>query len=149
MNEVLAKGKRTLLIIGAGHLETMLGWGACISCAPNVRSIVEATYPKTLFVIQPHFGLPLERCDREVEAHFLQGPKPALTPLQDAELETLLNRPECRVDNDWGEVARAWGDAYLYLGKSEKLTLSPYPGDPESSYLKLLKAYLESGKLSR
>ena len=141
LREILDRDKKALLIIGAGHFMSG-GMSATVSELENsepgqynVKAFIDAYYPDKLFIIQNHWRLPKLACNEVLEARLKQWTPPHLTSLQNTLLANFLNSPECKVDNIWGELARAWGDAYLYLGKSDALTLSPLPGEPEKPYL--------------
>lgn len=155
MHKVLAKGQKALLIIGAGHFmsgNSMLGGSSATVLevenrqpyAYDVRAFLDAYYPNKLFVIQIHWGLPKLMCNRELEAELKKWPPPYLLSLRDTPLADFLNGSRCKAESDWGDLTRAWGDAYLYLGQSDNLTVSPLPDESATPYLELvLKAYPE------
>lgn len=147
LQKILAKGEKALLIIGAGHFLAdgfSSGTATVFECkyrppyAYNVKACIDAFYPNKLFLVQNHWGLPKPLCNRQLEAWLEQGPIPSLTPLRETSLATFLDSPECKSETWWGTLTSAWSDAYLYLGKSEELTTSPLPGEPETPYLKML-----------
>ena len=143
LQEILAKGEKALLVIGAGHFVddgTSVSTATVFECkyrvpyAYNVRACIDAFYPDKLFLIQNHWGLPKLLCNRQVEAQLEQGPVPSLTPLGKSALATFLDSPDCNSETWWGTLASAWSDAYLYLGKRDELTVSPLPGEPETPF---------------
>ncbi len=147
MREVLAKNNKALLVIGAGHF---MSGGSSATVAElenrepyryNVKAFINAYYPNDLFVIQVHWGLLRMACDSELEAELAKWRPPYLLSLRSTPLTKLLNGLKCRVAdiNDiWGNLTRPWGDAYLYLGQSEDLKLSPLPGRSVVPYLELM-----------
>lgn len=147
LREILAKGEKALLIIGAGHFvdddvddglrastATVFECKYRLPYAYNVVACIDAYYPGRLFLIQNHWGLAEPSCNRQLEAQLEQGPVPSLTPLRESFLATFLDSPRCKSETWWGTLTSAWSDAYLYLGKSDELTLSPLPGEPETPF---------------
>ncbi len=144
---ILAKGEKALLIIGAGHFvaddytkstATVFECKYRVPYTYNVRACIDAFYPGKLFLVQNHWGLPKPLCNQRLEAQLELGPVPSLTPLRDTALATFLDSPECKSESWRGTYTNAWSDAYLYLGKSDELTTSPLPGEPETPFLKTL-----------
>ncbi len=145
LQKILAKGKKALLVIGAGHVvddglrastATIFECKYRLPYRYNVRACIDAYYPGKLFLIQNHWGLPKPFCNRQLEARLESGPVPSLTSLRDTALATFLDSPECSSKSWWGTLTSAWSNAYLYLGKSDKLILSPLPGEPETPFSK-------------
>lgn len=148
LQKILAKGEKALLIIGAGHFLAdgfASGTATVFECkyrppyAYNVKTCIDAYYPDKLFLIQNHWRLSEPLCNKKLEAQLELGPAPSLTPLRDASLATFLDSPECKSETLWGTLTSAWSDAYLYLGKSEELTLSPLPGEPKTPFSEWLR----------
>ena len=149
MQKILAKGEKALLIIGAGHLvddvvddDLRASTATIFECkyrtpyVYNVKACIDAYYPGKLFLIQNHWGLPEPLCNRQLEARLESGPVPSLTSLQGTALAAFLDSPKCKPETWWGTLTSAWSDAYLYLGRSDKLTLSPLPREPETPFSK-------------
>lgn len=147
LQKILAKGEKALLVIGAGHfVDDVVDDGLRASTATvfeckyrlpyayNVRACIDAYYPNKLFLIQNHWSLSEPLCNQQLETRLELGPVPSLTPLQDTALATFLDSPKCKSETWWGTLTSAWSDAYLYLGKSDELTLSPLPGEPETPF---------------
>lgn len=147
LQEILAKNEKALLIIGAGHLmsdDSVANISEIESGQPyeyDVKAFIDAYYPDKLFVIQNHWGLSEPLCNRQLEAQLELGPMPSLTSLQGTALAEFLESPSCKPANLWGTLTGAWSDAYLYLGKSNELTVSPLPGEPEMSYMELIRKH--------
>ena len=147
LQKILAKGEKALLVIEAGHVvddglrastATVFECNYRLPYKYNVRACIDAYYPGKLFLIQNHWGLPEPLCNRQLEAWLELGPIPSLTLLRESSLATFLNSPGCKSETWRGTLTSAWGDAYLYLGKSDELTASPLPGEPETPYLETL-----------
>ncbi len=146
LQKILAKGEKALLIIGAGHFMSGDSTATAAEIEDresyrynyNVKAFLDAYYPGKLFVIQNHWGLPKQVCNQKLEMQLEVGPIPSLVLLQGTALENFLNSPSCKVENLWGTFTRAWGDAYLYLGRGDELTVSPLPGESETPYLKTM-----------
>ena len=147
LDHVLAKGEKALLIIGAGHFmpDGFASNPTALECkyrsarARNVQACIDVLYPDNLFLVQNHWSLAEPSCNRQLEARLEQGPVPSLTPLRESPLATFLDSPECKSETLWGLLTGAWSDAYLYLGKSDELTLSPLPGEPPTPYSRFIQ----------
>jgi hypothetical protein len=134
--EILAKGKKALVIYGAAHFRQN---GA-------IDRRVEEKYPNSFFVIFPHFlGFEEATCERDVEANFSAWPIPALaTPIRGTTLAAVLRPKGCtrlgaypslgahptpeliaqRAASDEPNSGVP-GDALLYLGPASSLMVSP------------------------
>lgn len=134
--EILAKGKKALLIYGSGHFRQE---GA-------IDRRVEEHFPNSFFVIFPHFlGFEEVACEKAVEANFSSWPVPALaTPIRGTSLAAVLRPKGCsrlgaypalgahptpeliaqRAASDEPNSGVP-GDALLYLGPASSLTVSP------------------------
>lgn len=124
--EVLAKHRKALVLLGEGHLGhglTRQGWGLAVA-------LYEKTYPGVSLVVAVHG---MNACDarvagspayKAIEARMTSWPVPSLARIQGTWLTAL--------DNIYSNVLRArpWSesyDAYLYLGPSDLLLYEPSP----------------------
>ncbi len=133
-DQVLAKHRKALLIIGAGHiLKRPISWaGATEPPAPTVTMLIEGKYPNSIYVISPHqdFG----EHNSELEPRLAQWPTPSVAVLKDSwigQLEAGLSfRGKIRrIGSDPSKVEDPYpglrmqdiADAYLYLGPSTSM----------------------------
>jgi hypothetical protein len=144
-DEVLAKGRKALLIVGSGHLARQ-----SIRPPEHAGRLIEKRHPKSLFVIIPHIGF--QEQNAELELRLASWPKPSLVFLKgtwlgalDASLVIrLITSPDggkCWYSL-YGETKLEEAvDAYLYLGPSDTLTRSiPSPDIyRDEAYLNELK----------
>ena len=90
-NEILQKHKKTLLIIGSGHLFT--------PDLPNYRfvaSLLEQAYPHSLAVISPFVGYIKPACNAKLVARAKNWPVPAVAgPIEGTWLKLDLQLPAC------------------------------------------------------
>ena len=132
-DEVLAKGRKALLIAGAGHF-TRLGDNSM----DRAGVLIEKGRPKSLFVILTHSGF-LERAE-ELEPRLATWPKPSLVLLKgtwlgglDASLSmrevTSRDGGKCIYNPYTGTLLEDTVDAFLYLGSGNSLTRSLPPPD--------------------
>jgi hypothetical protein len=86
--EILAKGKKTLIIYGGSHFT-----------APyNMNRKIEDGYPHSVFVIEPYTGSANPACDKPFEARASQWPTPALVShIRKSWAEDLISRPGCEL----------------------------------------------------
>ena len=144
-DEVLAKGRKALLIAGSGHFARQ-----SVSPGDHVGRLIEKRHPKSLFVIISHGGF-LEQ-NEELEPRLISWPKPSLAILKGTRLGALDASLVMRVVtsrdggkciyNPYGEtLLEVAADAYLYLGPSDSLTNSPPAPDifKDEVYVKELK----------
>jgi len=135
-NEALGKGRKALLISGAGHMRR-----CCIERPTSVTSRIEIAHPGVVFVALPHQGFQ-ERTE-ELEVGLISWPKPSLALVKDtwlgglsADLITPVGYMKTSPDGPWvpipspfkGETIQDLTDAYLYLGPKASMqedTLSP------------------------
>lgn len=127
-DEVLAKGRKALLIAGDGHFARQ-----SIRPMDHTGRLIEKRRPKSLFVIISHLDF-LER-NEELEPRLASWPKPSLAILKgtwlgalDASLTMRILKSrdggKC-IYNPYGEtLLEDAADAYLYLGHSDSLTIS-------------------------
>jgi hypothetical protein len=118
--EILAKGRKALVIYGGGHFTRQPG-----SPFPNDRMInarIEETHPGAVYVVLPH--LPVEpACRAEFEARtrgWTSGTVAA--PVKGTWMEELYARPGCFRS---GRERNAMADALLYLGDPGDYRMSP------------------------
>lgn len=123
--EVLAKGRKALVLVGTGHLFHDDGHGTAVSA-------YEKTYPRRTYVITTHDGfaafIDLER-GHQLEARMKAWPIPSIVALKDSWLAD-LDLPYFL----WPFTKRIAGmsitdlvDAYLYLGPGGSLTYEETP----------------------
>jgi hypothetical protein len=137
VNNIIAKGKKVLVIYGTFHFygEKSL-WG-----------IVNQAHPGTFFRITPYSGFDENNCSAKFEKQIADWPVPALAaPVRGTMLETAFHTDGChtyprgafrfaptmtpeqqeamlaRMDDENSGVE---GDALLYLGPAASLTMSP------------------------
>lgn len=152
-DQILAQGKKALVIIGAYHLDPA-GFpfliGTALPFPPallrNVRQIMDEAAPGKLYVASVYQGMPDSSCAAAFDAAAAGHSLPALIPLRGTPLADLMNRPECR---DYptqlaelpAEYRPGWADAVIDLAPIDRLTMSMYsPDEPEVSY----RDYLDS-----
>jgi hypothetical protein len=140
-NEVLAKGRRALIIYGAWHLvrkaETL---------DPTLAATIEARHPGSLFLVWPHQPDAIGGKTSRLEPRLRSWPAPSLALVKGTWLgETVLTVPAIRVDGRRQRTVRLrFGrfdelvDAYLYLRPVRSLTQSE-PKDLDAAYLRELQ----------
>ena len=88
--EILAKGKKALLIWGAGH------YG--IYPDPNIRTILDEKHPGKLFTIAPYGGYAQKECTARFERHIKGWAVPSLaSPVRGTTLEADIWRKGCNM----------------------------------------------------
>ncbi|MBW8708513.1 MAG: hypothetical protein JF627_04485 [Alphaproteobacteria bacterium] len=150
--QILARGKKALVIYGAGHyLPSMPG-----SAGEKLRKAgwqeywgetIRHTHPGAMFVVLPYGGTRDKACAQDIESAMAGWSIPALAaPLKGsvtaAKLRTCnplkaenFNFPVDLTDAEKQQVlafeadAPSYADALLYLGPSSSLTISPYIPD--------------------
>jgi hypothetical protein len=149
--EILAKGKRALVIYGNAHFG-MPGIPAELGPVNFLRDVVEQEHPDAFFVVMPYWGFVQKDCSAAFEQTHHDWPTPALAfPVRGSTIEDALTRTGCDVETpprisftlpDKTEAERAelrakWalaardmlsginGDALLYLGPAATLTRTP------------------------
>ncbi|HEY4030734.1 MAG TPA: hypothetical protein VGM25_10345 [Caulobacteraceae bacterium] len=145
--EILAKGKKALVIYGGGHFRTPASAGGDRS----LDAQVEAAFPHSVFLVLPYEGFNEAPCSAALEARATGWPVPALvSPVKGTWLAGLLRAPGCtflpglpviqvlrppqaaQMKSGDEDASGVKADAFLYLGAADSLTLSPI--DP-ASYL--------------
>jgi hypothetical protein len=145
--EVLAKGRKALVLIGTMHIRRGLQPNPTAPFAPefavaNVTKRLEASHPGSVYVILPHDGVagnPDPSIRQGLEQAMQPWPKPSITVLKNTIIGTteakhfispplVLGAPEGHtlsnpVSVD-GLTLADLGDAYLYLGPLDSLTAS-------------------------
>lgn len=116
--EVLAKGRKALLLLGAYHA---LKQG---TPRDTVASLLEQRRPGTVFAVMLYFGMGPHTA--QVEAALSRGPRPGITVLSTSWIGALPARsafelpPVLQVRE--GLLLKDIADAYLYLGSGASLT---------------------------
>jgi hypothetical protein len=136
--EILAKGKKALVIYGGMHF-----YGD-----HSLRGLVEADHPSAFFIVTMYSGFVSKSCIGDFEQATKAWPAPAIAlPVRGTTLEQQMRAPGCDVvpRNSWqlmfhnateAQIAQAiqenedrlsgvQGDAMLYLGSAASLTQSP------------------------
>jgi hypothetical protein len=108
--EVLARGRKALLIAGTAHVRRRPGQAAGIS-------LVERRHPGSVFVVVPHLGLEdsSPALHERFERTFAGWPRPSIALVEGTSLGAVPWR-------DWKLEDET--DAYLYLGPLDTLTMS-------------------------
>ena len=135
--EVLAKGRRALLLMGSFHA---LKQG---SSHETVGSLLEQRRPGTVFAVMLYAGMGPHTA--RVEAALSRGPRPGIVPLSRSWIGSLPARsafvlpPVLQVRA--GLKLRDIADAYLYLGPLASLTRAwpPTTISQESAYVRELE----------
>jgi hypothetical protein len=147
--EVLARHRKALLVIGAGHvLHHPITWKDVHGPpAPTVTMILESAHPRAVFVILPHDGygtrLP------EFEARMAAWPKPSLARLHGTWLGAVQGKvvfganirrvgAAAGEDDDpyYGFDLQDLADGYLYLGPLSALSRVQWPDLTGTAYAK-------------
>jgi len=124
--EILAKGKKALLIWGAGHFGQYPD--------PNIRTILDEKQPGKLFVIAPYGGYAQKACAAAFERHIRGWPVPSLVgPVRGSTLERDIWRKGCNMFTRFDGLSDAeyetsgrnnsglTADALLYFGPRASL----------------------------
>jgi hypothetical protein len=119
--EVLAKRRKALIIIGAGHIERHAGQPRLIE-----QQLLNA-FVKS-YVITPGMSLYL---DQPLDARFREWPAPSVLPMSGTWVgaQPFINNRTHVTEGTWSQTA----DAYLYLGPRETLTQGGEPFDLEGT----------------
>jgi hypothetical protein len=132
-NEVLAKGRKALLISGTGHLIR-----CCLSEVQGVTASVEKAHPGAVYVVMPHQGFG-ER-NEELEKRLASWPNPGLAHVKNTWLGDLSPGVGYPVSSsimillpDGGRVPYSskfkgmkfqdMTDAYLYIGPKDSVII--------------------------
>ena len=153
--EILAKGKKALVIYGNAHFG-MPGMpldpttGDPIS-GKALRTLVEEDYPNAFFIVMPYWGFVQKDCSAAFERAYGDWPTPALAfPVRGSTIEDALRKPGChasppgavfdmpnKTEAELAEIRAKValaeenmlsgmnGDALLYLGPAATLTRTP------------------------
>ena len=151
--QILARGKKALVIYGAGHYLTAIpsSVGEKLQKAdwsyPEWSDTIRHDYPGALYVVLFYSGTKNRACSQEVESGMAGWPVPAMaTPLRGSALAAKLTTcstlkaeemglPPILSDAEKQQVFKHYlesasqGDALIYLGPSTELTYSPYIPD--------------------
>jgi hypothetical protein len=150
--EVLARGKKAVVIYGALHF-TQLPSPPGQPPSASLKERVERAYPGAFYVVVPYFGFVQPDCSASFEAQTRWPRGSLVAPVKGTPVEALVTRANCPVIPpprpvpggppiapdalarvQAGYVRPASGadaDALLYLGPAARLTLSP--DDPDLS----------------
>lgn len=145
--EILAKGKKALVIYGEGHFGKYPG-GLALSSpvvlhrSLNMRALLETRHPGALYVIMPYLGYTTAPCAEKFERHFPGIAAPSLiTPIKGSTLEADVVSLGCypitkipQITQEEYELsahqfAGLDSDALLYLGPRKSLMESPMVPD--------------------
>jgi hypothetical protein len=147
--EILAKGKKAVVIYGAGHFD-MPDMPAEFGIK-GLQNLVEDEYPKTFFIVLPYWGFVEKACSVAFEQTFSDWATPSLAiPVRGSTIEEALRKPGChasppqdlpnmpnKTDAEMAEIRAKVavanenmlsgmnGDALLYLGPAATLTRTP------------------------
>jgi hypothetical protein len=139
--EILEKQRKALVIYGTLHFYD----------EDALKSLIDRAHPGAFFLVTPYIGFQTERCSAAFERTTLGWPSHALATLVgNNALRDALKTPGCHFikESDYhfapevteaeraqalarweDETSGAAGDAILYLGKAESLTISPTTPD--------------------
>ena len=149
--EILAKGKKALVIYGSGHFKYDVP-ADLLGPAKVLGTLIEQDFPKALFIVLPYWGFMEKACSAAFEQTYSHWPTPALAfPVRGSAIEDALRTPGCHaspsnassitVPNkteaelteirakvalaDENMLSGMNGDALLYLGPAATLTRTP------------------------
>lgn len=148
--EILARGKKALVIYGALHFAALPGPPGAPP-RPSLKDLVERTRPGAFYIVHPYSGFAQPGCAPAFEAATGWAAGTLASPIRTTSLEAQLLRPGCTVGPGPrpapgsppippAELARRQApmlramagvdaDALLYLGPAASLTRSP--DDPD------------------
>jgi len=150
--EVLAKHRKALLVIGAGHvLKRPISW-AGLTTPPDPTSTMrlERKYPHSVYVIVPHddFG----SRNAELEPKLGSWPRPSLVELRESwvgeldagaiyqgKIRRVGSDPNREEDPFPGLKLRDVADGYLYLGPIASVQMVEFPQVTDPAYAKELE----------
>jgi hypothetical protein len=137
--EILAKGKKALVIYGSDHFGVYpggmhpAGWPA-----PAMRFLLDTKHPGALYVVHPYAGYTTRACTEAFEKNVPGLSAPSLiSPIRGSSLETFVKRTDCApvakpaeaTQTQWEAFLSSFNgmasDAFLYLGPRQSLTASP------------------------
>jgi hypothetical protein len=132
--ELLAKGKKALVIYGSGHLLDERSRGG----EPSMRMLLDAKAPSALFTVTPYIGYFEKACEDRFDRHIKNWPIPAIvTPIRGSSLESDMWRkgcspfpkpsdlPQATFDEMNRKTLGLFSDALLYLGPRKTLLNGP------------------------
>jgi hypothetical protein len=132
--EILAMGKKALMIYGVGHFGIYPGYD-------NIRALLDKDHPGALFTVSPYVGYGQKDCAARFERHIRKWPVPSLvSPIRGSTLEKDIFRKSCNAFPQ-GNIPDAGfemsgrnnlglnSDALLYLGPRAGLLKGP--ADPD------------------
>ena len=148
--EILAKGKRALVIYGGAHFDNP-DMRAILGPAKVLGTLVEEDYPNAFFIVLPYWGFVQKACSAAFEQTYRDWPTPALAfPVRGSTIEDALRKPGChasppgaifnmpnKTEAELAEIRAKVaiaeedmlsgmnGDALLYLGPAATLTRTP------------------------
>jgi hypothetical protein len=148
--EILAKGKKALVIYGGGHFASP-DMPAIFGPAQDLKTLLEQDYPKAFFIVLPYWGFVEKVCSAAFEQTYRDWPTPALAfPVRGSTIENALRKPGChassptpminipnKTEAELAEIRAKVtianenilsgmnGDALLYLGPAATLTRTP------------------------
>src|SRR5580765_5895703 len=93
--EILAKGKKALVIYGSGHFNMMPDIPEEFGIR-GLQNLVEDEYPHAFFVVMPYGGFVEKACSVAFEQTYGNWPTPALAfPVRGSSIEDALRKPGC------------------------------------------------------
>jgi hypothetical protein len=132
--EILAKGKKALMIYGVGHFGIYPDY-------ENIRALMDKDHPGALFTVSPYVGYGQKDCAARFERHIRKWPVPSLvSPIRGTALEKVIFLKGCNAfaQADIPDAAFEMSgrnnlglnsDALLYLGPRAGLLKGP--NDPD------------------
>ena len=115
---ILKKQKKTLLIIGTGHLFDPKGPGP-------VKAKIEAAYPNKVAVVSPFAGYLEPACNERIAAQTKDWPVPSVVgPVEGTRLKSELQLENCNYSVKDQQDMWAHSDSILYVGAPDSLTFS-------------------------
>lgn len=116
--DILKKQKKTLLIIGTGHLFNSEGPGP-------LKAKIDAAYPNKLAVVSPFVGYVEPECNARIAAQTKDWPVPSVVgPVEGTRLKLELQLEKCNYSVKDQHDMWANSEAILYLGAPDSLTVS-------------------------
>ena len=92
--EILAKGKKALVIYGAGHFD-MPDMPAEFAIR-SLQNLVEDEYPDAFFIVLPYWGFIEKACSSAFDQTYRDWSAPALAfPVRGSSIEDALRKPGC------------------------------------------------------
>jgi hypothetical protein len=158
--QVLARHRKALLVIGAAHvLRKPISWASSSSTSsPTITMLIESKYPHATYVVTPHDGFGDRNA--ELEPRLANWPKPSVTTIRGTWLG-LLNAGVIfrgkirRVGSDPSKVEDPFpglmlqdiADGYLYLEPIASIRRLDFPHETGTAYARELdrRRNLEGG----